>query len=83
MSFDAFAAAAWKAFCDTPAVPLSWQPEVVEVLDSGNLAFSTGPVRDPQGKVFATFTSIWRLEAPGTWRIIFDKGNVVCDCAKP
>jgi ketosteroid isomerase-like protein len=74
---------AWKPFYDEPAAPFSWQPETVEVLESGNLALSTGPVRDPQGKVFATFTSIWRLDAPGTWRIIFDKGNDVCDCAKP
>jgi ketosteroid isomerase-like protein len=74
---------AWKPFYEGPAAPFSWQPEVVEVLDSGALALSTGPVRDPQGKVFATFYSIWRLEAPGTWRIIFDKGNNVCDCAKP
>lgn len=73
----------WKRFYDGPTAPFSWQPEVVEVLDSGNLAISTGPVRDPQGKVTATFTSIWRLEAPRTWRIIFDKGNTVCDCAKP
>jgi ketosteroid isomerase-like protein len=74
---------AWKRFYVESAAPFSWQPEVVEVLDSGALALSTGPVRDPQGKVFATFYSIWRLEAPGTWRIIFDKGNAVCDCAKP
>ena len=74
---------AWKRFYAEPAAPFSWQPEVVEVLDSGTLALSTGSVRDPQGKVFATFQSIWRLEAPGTWRIIFDKGNPVCDCAKP
>jgi len=73
----------WKGFYDGPAAPFSWQPEVVEVLDSGTLALSTGPVWDPQGKQVATFTSIWRLEAPGTWRIIFDKGNNVCDCAKP
>jgi ketosteroid isomerase-like protein len=73
----------WKRFYDGPAAPFSWQPEVVEVLDSGTLALSTGPVRNPQGKLVATFTSIWRLEAPGTWRIIFDKGNDVCDCAKP
>jgi ketosteroid isomerase-like protein len=73
----------WKRFYDGPAASFSWQPEVVEVLDSGTLALSTGPVRNPQGKLVATFTSIWRLEAPGTWRIIFDKGNDVCDCAKP
>jgi ketosteroid isomerase-like protein len=74
---------AWKRFYDGPAAPFSWQPEVVEVLDSGTLALSTGPVRNPQGKLVASFTSLWRLEAPGTWRIIFDKGNDVCDCAKP
>jgi len=76
-------AGAWKRYYDGPVAPFSWQPETVEVLDSGALALSSGPVRDPQGKLVATFTSIWRLEAPGTWRILFDKGNDVCDCAKP
>ena len=76
-------AEAWKRFYEGPTPPFSWQPETVEVLDSGTLALSSGPVRDPQGKLFATFTSIWRLETPGTWRIIFDKGNEVCDCPKP
>jgi ketosteroid isomerase-like protein len=73
---------AWKRFFDNPAAPFSWKPETVEVLESGNLALSSGPVFDPAGKQFATFTSIWRMEAPGTWRIVFDKGNDVCDCAK-
>jgi len=72
----------WKRFYDKAEAPFSWEPESVEVLDSGTLALSTGPVRDRDGKQIATFTSIWRLEAPGTWRIIFDKGNQVCDCAK-
>ncbi len=72
----------WKRFYDKPEPPFSWRPETVEVLDSGTLALSSGPVFDPSGKQFATFTSIWRLEAPGTWRIVFDKGNSVCDCAK-
>jgi len=76
-------AAAWKRFYEGPAAPFSWAPETVEVLDSGKLALSSGPVRDPQGKLVATFTSIWRQESPGVWRIIFDKGNDVCDCAKP
>ena len=73
---------AWKRFYEKPDAPFSWAPETVEVLDSGTLALSSGPVWDPKGKQFATFTSIWRLEAPGTWRIVFDKGNDVCDCAK-
>lgn len=76
-------AAAWKRFYEKPEAPFSWEPEKVQVLDSGTLAISSGPVRDPAGKHFATFSSIWRLEAPGVWRIIFDKGETVCDCAKP
>ncbi|MFZ6649204.1 YybH family protein [Undibacterium sp. TJN25] len=71
---------AWKRLYQKPEAPFSWEPEQVEVLASGTLALSSGPVRDPQGKLIATFTSIWRLEAPGTWRIIFDKGNDACDC---
>ena len=68
----------WKRFYEKPDAPFSWEPQHVEVLDSGTLAISSGPVRDPSGKVFATFTSIWRLEAPGVWRILFDKGNEAC-----
>ena len=73
----------WKPYYQGPTAPFSWQPEQVEVLQSGALALSSGPVRDAQGKLIATFSSVWRLEAPGVWRIVFDKGNEVCDCAKP
>jgi ketosteroid isomerase-like protein len=76
-------AAWWKRLYEKKEAPFSWEPAEVEVLDSGTLALSTGPVRDPAGKVVATFTSVWRLEAPGTWRIVLDKGNDVCDCARP
>jgi hypothetical protein len=47
-----------------------------EVLDSGVLAISSGPVRDSKGALIAAFTSIWQLEDTGKWRIIFDKGNL-------
>jgi ketosteroid isomerase-like protein len=69
---------AWKPFYEKPQAPFSWRPEQVEVLDSGTLALSSGPVHDPAGKPVGSFTSIWRLEAPGTWRIVFDKGCDVC-----
>jgi ketosteroid isomerase-like protein len=74
---------AWKRYYEGPTAPFSWQPEQVEVLQSGALALSSGPVRDAQGKLIATFSSVWRMEAPGVWRIVFDKGNAVCDCPKP
>lgn len=71
----------WKRFYDGPAAPFSWEPQTVEVLDSGTLALSSGPVRDPAGKIISTFNSIWRLESPGKWRIVFDKGSPACDPA--
>lgn len=73
----------WKKYYEKPDAPFSWEPGDVEVLPSGTLALSSGPVRNAQGKIVATFTSIWRLEAPGTWHIVFDKGNEVCECGKP
>lgn len=68
-------AAGWKAYFDGPAAPFSWEPDQVEVLADGTLAHSTGPVHDPAGKPIARFNSIWRQEAPGVWRIVFDKGQ--------
>jgi ketosteroid isomerase-like protein len=73
----------WARFYAKPEAPFTWAPEEVEVLEGGTLALSAGPVHDPKGKLIGRFTSIWRQEAPGRWRIIFDKGGEVCDCAKP
>jgi ketosteroid isomerase-like protein len=73
-------AAAWKPLFSGSEAPFSWAPDHVEVLKSGNLALSTGPVTVNQ-KVVGRFNSIWRLEAPHQWRIVFDKGEVVCACA--
>jgi ketosteroid isomerase-like protein len=67
--------ATWSRFFEGKAAPFSWEPDRVEVLQSGTLALSTGLVRDPAGKVIGRFNSIWRLEAPGTWRVVFDKGS--------
>jgi ketosteroid isomerase-like protein len=72
---------AWKGYFDGPDAPFSWAPELVEVLESGGLALSSGPVRDPAGNRVATFTSIWRLEQDRRWRIVFDKGSR--DCPEP
>jgi len=69
----------WKRWYEKPQAPFSWEPKDVEVLDSGTLALSSGPVFDPQGKRVGTFTSVWRQEAPGVWRIILDKGEAACE----
>jgi ketosteroid isomerase-like protein len=74
---------AWESYFDGPEAPFSWEPETVVVLDSGTLALSTGPVRDPAGNSIATYNSIWRLDPQGQWKIVFDKGNRVCDDPSP
>jgi ketosteroid isomerase-like protein len=67
--------AAWQAFFAGPAAPFSWEPDQVEVLQSGDLALSTGLVKDPEGVVTARFNSIWRRQRDGRWLVVFDKGG--------
>ena len=64
----------WRPFFEGPTAPFSWKPEIVEVLASGSLALSSGSVWDTEGKQIGTFKSIWRRDAEGRWRVVFDKG---------
>jgi hypothetical protein len=47
----------------------------VEVLASGALALTSGPVRDAAGAVVGRFNSVWRREPDGVWMVVFDKGS--------
>jgi len=71
--------AAWRGYFDKAQAPFSWAPDEVEVLASGTLAYSSGPVKDAAGRQIGRFNSVWRLEGPGTWRVVFDRG---CDCGR-
>jgi ketosteroid isomerase-like protein len=71
--------AEWKAFFEGDEAPFSWAPETVAVLESGNLAISTGPVWSADGRRTATYSSTWRQDSPGVWRIVFDKGERYCE----
>ncbi len=68
-------ARAWEPLFDGPAAPFSWHPDVVQVLESGGLALTSGPVRDPTGAEVGRFNSVWRRDADGQWRVVFDKGS--------
>lgn len=72
----------WQQFFkpDTPA-PFAWGPDLVDVVMGGELGHSEGPVTNLDGQPIARFTSTWRREADGEWRIVFDNG--ACLCAKP
>jgi ketosteroid isomerase-like protein len=72
----------WAPYFQGRRAPFSWQPDHVDVLDDGKLALSTGPLLQ-QGKIVGRFDSVWRLEAPNTWRIVFDKGEAVCSAPPP
>ena len=70
----------WRRFFEGAEPPFSWTPERVLVLESGSLAISTGPVLDPDGQRIGTFTSTWRRESDGEWRVVLDSGCPPCDC---
>ncbi|RZJ13457.1 MAG: DUF4440 domain-containing protein [Rubrivivax sp.] len=69
---------AWQGWLASPKPPFSWTPELVLVLPSGDLARSTGPVLDSDGKLAARFQSVWRRKPAGGWEIVFDYGTDVC-----
>ncbi len=69
---------AWKAWFEGPVAPFGWAPAKVKVLDSGELALSTGPVSGPAGESYGIYTSVWRRKPDRTWELVFDRG---CACA--
>ena len=70
----------WKGFFKAPQAPFSWAPDAVAPSADGRTAISTGLARDPAGKIVSRFTSIWRKDADGHWRVIVDQGVDACDC---
>jgi len=66
---------AWSELFSGSEAPFSWEPDQIEVLESGTLALSTGPVRNAGGKIVARFNTVWRLESPNRWLVVFDKGS--------
>ncbi len=70
----------WKRYFEGPQAPFSWEPEQVQVLESGMLAMTSGPVKDASGKRIGTFNSVWRRDPNGQWKIVFDNGCPACNC---
>ncbi len=74
--------AAWAGFFAENGPQLKWRPYVVEVAASGDLALSRGPYRmrgqTEQGEPLESwgiYNSVWRRNAAGEWKILFDAGN--------
>jgi ketosteroid isomerase-like protein len=69
----------WKRYFEGPKAPFSWAPDRVEVVASGTLALSSGPVMGPDGQRVGTFVSTWRRDPDGEWRIVLDIGCPRCN----
>jgi ketosteroid isomerase-like protein len=41
---------------------------------------ASGPVLAPDGTRIGTFNSVWRREADGSWKVVFDRGCPDCEC---
>ena len=73
---------AWAVFFTGDLPSIKWRPQIIEVLESGDLALSRGPYRiidkDENGdtrEAWGTFNSVWRLDADGEWLVVFDAGS--------
>ncbi len=71
--------AAWKSYFDGPKAPFSWAPDAVAPTADRRFAVSTGLVHDGAGKLVGRYTTIWRKDADGHWRVVADQG-VGVDC---
>ena len=72
----------WSVFFNEGLPAIKWRPQIVEVLDNGELALSRGlyisTSKNAEGdKVvnWGTFNSVWRLNDDGEWRVVFDAGS--------
>ncbi len=75
---------AWSVFLAEGGPDLVWQPELVEVRSDG-LGLSRGPYSltttgtdGTRSTTTGTFTSIWRRQADGRWKVVFDAGCPAC-----
>ena len=74
----------WSKFFADARAPFSWSPERVVANAAGDIALSTGPIRDPAGNHIGDFSSVWRRQPDGSWKVIFDgPGSQVCATAEP
>jgi len=79
-------AEAWSGFLSERGPTIKWRPQFVEVLEDGTLALTRGPYRmittDENGEKtehWGTFNSVWRLQADGEWKVVFDAGNAAAE----
>ena len=64
----------WAGYFEGPEAPFAWRPDVAEVLESGDLALTSGVVL-VDGEQTGRYVTVWRREADGQWRVVFDRAS--------
>jgi len=60
---------------------LDWRPAYAGIARSGDLGFTTGPFQSRlhEGQIAGHYFTVWRRQADGGWKWIFDGGTDVAD----
>lgn len=76
---------AWKGYFGPDRAELTWSPELVELSGDGTLGLTRGPWtyrgKSAEGEVVeqsGIFNSVWRRQADGSWKVVFDAGCSPC-----
>jgi len=71
-------------FLDDQNNHLSWTPVGADISASGDLGYTYGNFefhsKDKDGKPtveYGKYTSIWKLQKDGTWKVVLDMGNSI------
>ncbi|HEY0787485.1 MAG TPA: nuclear transport factor 2 family protein [Thermoanaerobaculia bacterium] len=67
--------AQWAKYFGVTPRPFSWEPERWEVNPSRTMGMTNGPVFDSAGGYIGSFSSVWKVQPDGSWKIIFDGGG--------
>ncbi len=69
-------------FLDEPGNRLSWTPAGGDISSSGDLGYTYGTFefrsKDKNGNSrieYGKYTSIWKLQKDGSWKVVLDMGN--------
>src|SRR5580765_295443 len=75
-------AGSWAGIVSGKRGRLDWYPDRVIAANSGDIAWSSGPAlfELPDGHggwtpMLSRFSSVWRRNADGEWRVVFDSGT--------
>ena len=71
------AQAAWNTRLVKPNTRLTWYPLLVDVAQSGDLGYTTGPwtmLQNERAQASGEYVTLWRKQADGQWKYVVDMG---------